>query len=150
MNARTVTLTHSAVWTQDVEIPAQCPHCAAVLDGIETIEQALGRCSYTFIATGPTPVDAELPEYDEGPVYEVQCPSCGETLFESETRVLPGPPGLTEEQRAAIDMARTVIRDVAHGYAERELPCTPREACQALTEVLGDHHDFATGEAAGR
>jgi hypothetical protein len=65
--------------------------------------------------------------------------------------VAPGPSSpivdrLTKAERRTIELARSMIRDAAHGWATKELAGHPREVCASLSLLLGEGYDFKAGE----
>ena len=55
-------------------------------------------------------------------------------------------PKLTPAQADVIRLARSVIRDRAMDWAERELAESPRKVCERLSDLLGETYDFERGE----
>jgi hypothetical protein len=53
---------------------------------------------------------------------------------------------LTREQRETLALARSLIRDMAHGWPARELAEDPEAVAARLTAMLGDEYDFAGGD----
>lgn len=43
-------------------------------------------------------------------------------------------------------VARSVIRDMSHGWKESELQATPREICEMLSAILCETYNFETGD----
>ena len=53
---------------------------------------------------------------------------------------------LTDTERKTLQLARSMLRDVAYGYATRELAADPRVVCERLSEILGERYDFDEGD----
>jgi hypothetical protein len=49
------------------------------------------------------------------------------------------------DEKEAIRLARSLIRDMAHGWPVRELAETPEEVCRRLSAILREKYDFAHG-----
>ena len=54
---------------------------------------------------------------------------------------------LTPEEQDYIEQARSIIRDLAHGYPVKELSGSPEEVCYRLSDMLGENYDFDTGDS---
>lgn len=50
-----------------------------------------------------------------------------------------------EEVEELLLRARTMIRDMAHGWPEKQLLESPCATCEDITLFLGDAYDFDTG-----
>ncbi len=53
---------------------------------------------------------------------------------------------LALEEQETIALARSLIRDMAHGWPPKELAEDPRRVCERLSELLGEGYDFDDGE----
>lgn len=53
---------------------------------------------------------------------------------------------LTKSEKDTLRIARSVIRDLAHGWDARELQVVPQRICERLSALLGERYDFKTGE----
>lgn len=49
---------------------------------------------------------------------------------------------LSPAEQDVLRLARSVIRDMAHSYSERDLACPPAETCRRLSALLGDEYNF--------
>lgn len=61
------------------------------------------------------------------------CVACNRSLGELESTEL-------------LQLARSVIRDMARGWLENDLVVSPRELVDRITKQLGDNYDFERGE----
>lgn len=52
----------------------------------------------------------------------------------------------TDHEKDTIQVARSVIRDLAMGYPIKELLVSPAEICRQLSDLVGDTYDFASGD----
>ena len=52
----------------------------------------------------------------------------------------------TEQQIETIELARSLIRDLAHGWTVSELAERPENICERLSQLLGESYDFEAGE----
>jgi hypothetical protein len=48
-------------------------------------------------------------------------------------------------QADTLRVARSVIRDMAHGWTVKELQAPPVDVCAALSAILGETYNFETG-----
>lgn len=53
---------------------------------------------------------------------------------------------LTEDEKAMVRTARSVIRDMAHDWPTKELLMAPGEVCRQLSLMLGEKYNFDTGD----
>jgi hypothetical protein len=53
---------------------------------------------------------------------------------------------LKSKQDEVLRLARSVIRDLAHSWLERDLIVSPQELVREITNLLGDKFDFETGD----
>jgi hypothetical protein len=52
---------------------------------------------------------------------------------------------LKDHEKDMIRIARSVIRDMAHGWSISELSDDPARVCQGLSVIVGDTYDFESG-----
>jgi hypothetical protein len=48
--------------------------------------------------------------------------------------------------KETLRLARSVIRDLAHSWLDRDLIISPQELVRKITDSLGDKYDFETGD----
>lgn len=53
---------------------------------------------------------------------------------------------LTKAQRETLELARSLIRDMAFGWRINELAEHPERVCARITELLGDGYEYVTGK----
>ena len=51
----------------------------------------------------------------------------------------------TEREKEGIRVARSMIRDMAHGWPVKELAAQPVDICGELSKLIGDIYDFESG-----
>ena len=52
---------------------------------------------------------------------------------------------LTEREQDIVRVARSVIRDQAHGWQTAELAKDPRLVCEWLSQLVGETYDYEIG-----
>lgn len=57
---------------------------------------------------------------------------------------------LMPEERDVLRLARSLIRDLAHGWPATELAAQPEEVCHQISEILDEDYDFEFGEESPR
>lgn len=89
-------------------------------------------------------VESDSPEYHKE-VFKDECDALADMLRELGVLVEGDPAAPSAHD--TLCLARSLIRDAAHGWAPSELAAPPADVARRLTSLIGDEYDFATGDS---